>query len=148
AQVAQAQANLNEAKIVAPFSGRLGLRQVSLGDYVTAGQTLVNLQSLDPIVVNFNVPEIYLGKTQVGDTVLIHSDAFSGKTFTGKVYAFDSVIDSNTRTLAMRAAIPNPDKKLLPGGFITVSLLVGNKQNVVIVPQTALVSDLNGTYVY
>lgn len=148
AQVNQATAQLRQTDISAAFAGKLGLRQVSIGDFVSAGQSIVNLQSLDPIVVNFSVPENYLNKLAVGDTVQIHSDAFLKKVFIGKVYAYDSVIDPNTRTLAVRASVPNPDEKLLPGSFVEVTLLLGAPQNLIAVPQTALVSSINGTYVY
>lgn len=148
AQVDQAEAQLKQTDITAAFSGKLGLRQVSVGDFVTAGQTIVNLQSLDPIVVNFSVPENYLNKLAIGDTVQVHSDAFSKKVFTGKVYAYDSVVDPDTRTLAVRASVPNPDEKLLPGSFVEVALLLGSPENLIAVPQTALMSSLSGTYVY
>lgn len=148
AQVAAAKAQLNEATLTAPFSGRLGLRLVSLGDYVSAGQSIVNLQSLDPIVVNFNIPEIYINKVKVNNPVQIKSDAFPNQIFQGTVYAMDSAIDPNSRTLAARARIPNPDKKLLPGSFVEVTLFVGEKTPVIIIPQTALDSEFDGTYVY
>lgn len=148
AMVNQANAQLKQTLITAPFTGRLGLRQVSIGDFVTPGQTLVNLQALDPIVVNFSLPEIYLNKLSVGDSVIIHSEAFPNQTFTGKIYALDSMIDPSTRTLAVRASIANPDKKLLPGGYVQVTVLVGKAQSVIRIPQTAIVSDMSGTYVY
>lgn len=148
AQTDEAAAQLKQAIITAPFNGRLGLRLVSVGDYVTPGQNLVNLQSLNPIVVNFSVPEVYLNKIAVGDNVEIHSDAFPNQAFNGKVYALDSVIDPNTRTLPMRATIPNPDKKLLPGSFVEVTLFAGQQQNVITIPQMAILSSLQGNYVY
>ncbi len=148
AMVNQANALLKQTTISAPFSGRLGLRQVSIGDFVSPGQTLVNLQALDPIVVNFSLPEAYLSQVAVGNTVIIRSDAFPNQTFTGKIYAFDSMIDPSTRTLAIRASVANPDKKLLPGGYVQVDVLFGKSQNVIKIPQTALVSDISGTYVY
>jgi membrane fusion protein (multidrug efflux system) len=148
AQVDQATAQFNQTVIAAPFTGRLGLRLVSLGDYVNAGQNIVNLQSLDPIVVNFSVPEIYMNKVAIGDWVSIRSDSFPNQVFKGKVYAFDSVVDANTRTLSIRASIPNSNKILLPGAFVEVTLFFGPIQTIVTVPQTAVVSDLDGTYVY
>lgn len=148
AQVEQAQAQLKQAIITAPFSGRLGLRLVSVGDYVTPGQNIVNLQSLDPIIVNFSVPEIYLNKITVDDAIKIRSDAYPNQPFLGKVYAMDSVIDPNTRSLSMRASIANPQKKLLPGSFVNVSLLAGQAQTVITVPQMAILSSLQGNYVY
>lgn len=148
AQVDQAAAQLKQTDIVAPFSGKLGLRQVSIGDFVSSGQSIVNLQSLDPIIVNFSVPEIYLNKLASGDTVHIHSDAYQKKVFTGTVYAYDSIIDPDTRTLSVRASVPNPGEKLLPGAFVEVTLLLGKPENLITVPQTALVASINGTSVY
>lgn len=143
-----AKSNLDSATITAPFSGRLGLRLVSIGDYINVGQPIVSLQSLDPIIVNFSVPEIYLDKIAIGNTVKVRSDAFPGKTFVGKIYAFDSIIDPTTRTLAVRASLPNPDQKLLPGAFVLVNTFVGTDQPLVVIPQTALVATLDGMYVY
>lgn len=148
ATVEQSQAQLQEATIVAPFSGRLGLREVSLGDYLNAGEAIVNLQKLDPLIVNFSIPEVYLNQIAVGNSVQIHSDAFPNQMYVGKVYAADSVVDPNTRTLAMRATVPNPDKQLLPGTFVEVSLMLGKSQNVIAIPQTALLSALDGAFVY
>lgn len=148
AQTDEAAAQLKQAIITAPFNGRLGLRLVSVGDYVTPGQNIVNLQSLNPIVVNFSVPEVYLNKISVGDGVEIHADGFPNQTFTGRVYAMDSVIDPNTRTLSMRATIANPDKKLLPGSFVEVALFAGQSQQVITIPQIAILSSLEGSYVY
>jgi membrane fusion protein (multidrug efflux system) len=148
AEVDQASAQLRQAIITAPFAGRLGLRLVSVGDYVTPGQDIINLQSLDPIIVNFSIPENYLNQIAVGDNILISCDSFPKQKFSGKVYAYDSVVDPNTRTLAMRARIANPNKKLLPGMFVNVALFAGAQQKIVTVPQTAIVASLDGNYVY
>ncbi|MGB6976682.1 MAG: efflux RND transporter periplasmic adaptor subunit [Gammaproteobacteria bacterium] len=148
AQVAQVQAQLAQMLIKAPFSGKLGLKQVDLGDYVTAGQILVNLQDTDPLRVDFSVPETSLSKVAIGDTVLIRTNSYPDQTFKGKVYAFEASIDPNTRTLAMRANIPNKDNKLIPGSFVDVTLLLGKTQKLWVIPQTALVSSLQGDFVY
>jgi membrane fusion protein (multidrug efflux system) len=148
AQMQQAQAQLDQAVIKAPFAGRLGLRSVSLGDYVSPGQALINLQSLDPIIVNFSVPEVYLSQIHRGDRVQLQTDAFPNQVFSGIVYATESQINADTRTLSMRASIPNPDKKLLPGGFVTLTLGAGKSTPVIVIPQTALASSLQGNYVY
>lgn len=144
----QAEAQLKQSLIIAPFSGRLGLRQVSIGDFVTRGQTLVNLQALDPLVVNFSLPETYLNKLSVGNSVIIHFDAFPNQTFTGKIYAFDSLIDPSTRNISIRASIANPDKKLLPGAYVQIEVLAGKSESLTEIPQSAIVSDISGTYVY
>jgi membrane fusion protein (multidrug efflux system) len=148
AQVAQVQAQLAQMLIKAPFSGKLGLKQVDLGDYVTAGQVLVNLQDIDPMRVDFSVPEIFLSKVAVGNTLLIRTNSYPNQVFKGQVYAFEASIDPNTRTLAIRAHIPNTDNKLIPGSFVDVTLLLGQSQKLLVIPQTALVSSLTGDFVY
>lgn len=148
AVVKQELAQLNQYQIHAPFSGKLGLRQFNLGDYISAGQALVNLQQLDPLRVDFTVPENYLGQIQVDDVVQIQSDTDPNTTIVGKVTAIDSAIDPATRTIALRASVPNPNQKLLPGGFVQVVLLAGKPQQLVTVPQTAIVYDASGNYVY
>lgn len=144
----QANAQLKQAVIVAPFNGRLGLRQVSVGDYVSSGQAIINLQALDPIVVNFSVPEVYLSQLSNKSAVEVTSDAFPGQVFKGKIYAFDSTIDPQTRALAVRAEIANPEKNLLPGAFVNINLSLGTERTVIKIPETALVSSLNGLFVY
>lgn len=148
AAVNQAQAQLAQYEIHAPFSGKLGLRQYNLGDYVTAGQALINLQALDPLRVDFTIPENFLGQIQVGDKILLQSDAIPNQTRTGNITAIDSAIDPTTRTIALRALIPNPDQKLLPGGFAQVTLLAGQVHMLPTIPQIAVVYDATGSYVY
>lgn len=148
ANVAQATAQLKQATMVAPFTGKLGLRLVSVGDYVNSGQPIVNLQALDPIIVNFNIPESYLGKIKKNVVIQVRSDAYPGKKFQGVIYALDNNVDLQTRTLAVRAKIANPEQQLLPGAFVTLSLPVNTAQTVTVVPQTALISTLEGLAVY
>jgi membrane fusion protein (multidrug efflux system) len=149
AKVENMQAQLRQTNIVAPFSGKLGLCQVNLGDYVNAGQTvLVNLQSLDPLRVDFSIPETYLSKVAIGQAVLLHTDAYPNETFTGKVEAIESLINQNNRTLNIRASVPNKEEKLLPGGFAETILQFGLVQQLIIVPQTAVVYAPDGTYIF
>ncbi|MFU8797141.1 MAG: efflux RND transporter periplasmic adaptor subunit [Gammaproteobacteria bacterium] len=148
AQVNRMQAYLDQTLIKAPFEGRAGLNLVHLGDYVAAGQDLVSLQDLDPIRADFSVPEAYAGKIAVGQTVQVKTALYPGQIFTGKLAEIDSVISSTTRTLAVRAHIPNKEHKLLPGAFVDIALFWGEKQNVFFVPQTAIVFDATGNYVY
>jgi membrane fusion protein (multidrug efflux system) len=148
ADVTKARAQLNETLLTAPFDGRLGLRQVDRGDYVSPGNTITTLDDINPLRVDFKVPEVYLGRLQVGDTVLIHSSAYPKKTFKGKIYALDSQIDPNTRSLGVRAVLPNPDEKLLPGAFVDVKIETGKPQKWVTVPETAILYDAKGQYVY
>jgi membrane fusion protein (multidrug efflux system) len=148
AVVQQYQAQLAQYQIHAPFSGRLGLRQFNLGDYITAGQALVNLQQLDPLRVDFTIPENFLSLINVGDAIQIQSDTLPDQIVKGSVSAIDSAIDPTTRTIALRATVPNPQQKLLPGGFVQVTLLAGKPQMLVTIPQIAVVFDPTGSYVY
>ncbi len=148
ATVHQAQAQLAQYEIHAPFAGRLGLRQFNLGDYISVGQALFNLQQLDPLRVDFTVPENYLSAIGVGDGIQIQSDTIPNQSMKGSVSAIDSAIDPTTRTIALRAVIPNPQQKLLPGGYVEVTLLAGKPQMLITIPATAVVFDPTGSYVY
>ncbi|EKE00559.1 MAG: acriflavin resistance periplasmic protein [uncultured bacterium] len=148
AKVEDMKAQLRQANIVAPFAGKLGLSQVNLGDYVNAGQNIVNLQSLDPLRVDFSIPELYLSKAAIGQTVLLHTDAYPNETFVGKVEAIESLINQNNRTLNIRASVPNKDGKLLPGGFAEVILQFGSQQQIIKIPQTAVVYTPGSNYVF
>lgn len=136
---AAAQAAVVEKKAIrAPFSGRVGIRQVDVGQYVAAGQVLVTLQQLDPIFVDFQVPQQQLSQLSVGDRVALTTDAFAGKTFGGEIVAFDPKVDLDTRNVRVRAAIANPGKQLLPGMFATAITSIGRPSLRVTLPQTAL----------
>lgn len=149
ARVKNAQAQLRQANIIAPFAGKLGLSRISVGDYVTAGQTvLVNLQSLDPLRVDFSIPEIYLSKVAVGQTVLLRTDAYPKEIFSGSVEAIESLINQNNRTLSVRANVPNKDGRLLPGAFVETTLQFGLQKQLVMIPQTAVVYTPAGNYVF
>jgi membrane fusion protein, multidrug efflux system len=149
AQVEKSRAELKQTFITASFAGRLGLSLINVGDFVEAGQTaIVSLQSLHPIYVDFSVSEIYLKQVAVGQEVVIRSDSYSDEEFVGKVAALDPRIDENTRSLKVRAAVPNESEKLLPGAFAEVTLLVNHPQQVIKIPQTAIVYDAQGNYVY
>lgn len=148
AQVQQLKAELDQTLIKAPFSGQLGLRQVSVGDFLTPGSEIVNLEQLNPIRVDFSIPEIYLNQVKVGQTVNISSRAFPNKHFIGKIYAINSVVDPQSRSLDVRASIPNTEYQLLPGAFVEVKVLFGGPKNVLVVPQTAIVYSADKSIVY
>lgn len=147
-EVDQIKAQLVQTHIVAPFSGKLGLRLISLGDYLSPGKEIIQLESIDPIRVDFSVPEIYLGQIELGDKVAMTTRAYPKTTFTGKIYAFNSIVNQGTRSLDVWATIPNKDHKLMPGVFVEVTIYLGKKQSVMMVPQTAIVYTLDGDYVY
>jgi len=147
-EVNQIKAQLVQTHIIAPFSGQLGLRLISLGDYLSPGKEIINLESIEPIRVDFSVPEIYLGEIKLGDKVTMTTRAYPKATFTGKIYAFNSLVNTGSRSLDVWATIPNKDHKLLPGMYVEVTIYLGKKQSVMMAPQTAIVYTLDGDYVY
>ncbi|MEW6325623.1 MAG: efflux RND transporter periplasmic adaptor subunit, partial [Nitrospirota bacterium] len=151
----EAQANLTLAKtrldktmIQAPFSGRLGLRQVSPGDYVQPGQAIVNLEDLDPLKVDFRVPELHVKRMHIGGAVQVGVDAFPDENFAGSVYAIDPRIDQATRTLVVRARIPNEKGRLRPGMFARVNAVLAERPDALLVPEQAIVPMGADKFVY
>ncbi len=143
-----AQARLDKTIIRAPFGGRLGLRQVSLGDYVQPGQTIVNLEDLSSLKVDFRIPEIYLGRVKTGQRVDIQVDAFSDRAFSGKIFAIDPRIEEASRTILIRARIPNPEIQLRPGMFVRVSIVLGERPNAILIPEQAVVPMGQDSFVF
>jgi membrane fusion protein (multidrug efflux system) len=138
AQVAEVKATIDRKTIRAPFSGVLGIRQVNLGQYLSAGSAIVALQSLDPIYVNFGVPQQDAGQIKMGSTVRISSDDVKARTYTGKVTAFDSVVNESTRNIQVQATLSNPGGKLRGGMFVTVDVATGADRQVISVPASAI----------
>jgi membrane fusion protein (multidrug efflux system) len=141
----QTEANVNEIRatidrktIRAPFSGVLGIRQVNLGQYLAAGAPIVPLQSLNPIYVNFSVPQQVLGKLRPGQVVHLTTDNLAGQEFTGRVNALDSVVDANTRNVVVQATVSNPQAKLRPGMFVQVEAGVGGEASLIPLPASAI----------
>jgi len=148
AQVVAQQAVMAEKTIRAPFAGRLGVRQVDLGQYIAAGTMIVTLQQLDPMFVDFYLPQQALGQIAVGQKVEVTADAYPGKVFAGQVSSFNSKVDATSRMLQVRATIPNPDGVLLPGMYLSVSVASGPAQSLVTVPQAAVAYNPYGALVY
>jgi membrane fusion protein (multidrug efflux system) len=148
AQVAQQQALVDYKFIKAPFSGRIGIRLVDLGQYIAAGTTIAALQQLDPIFVDFYLPQQSLAKIKVGQQVAAKVDTYPGANFAGEISAVNSLVDTATRNVQVRATLKNPDGRLLPGMFITVDIDVGTPQNYVTLPQTAIAYNSFGNIVY
>ena len=148
AAVQHVEAIIAQKTIVAPFAGRLGLRHVERGQYVSAGQALVWLQALDPIWVDFPVAEATVSKFQIGSTIELAADAYPGQLFNGEVEAFDAKLSQDARMLMVRAKVPNPDRKLLPGMFANVAVLAGRAKDFVTVPRTAVTYGLYGDSVW
>ncbi|MSP53981.1 MAG: efflux RND transporter periplasmic adaptor subunit, partial [Gammaproteobacteria bacterium] len=134
----QDQAKLAQTAIIAPFSGKLGLRQVSIGQLVQKGNLIVSLQAIDPVLADFSLPEVYLSQVKVGDDVSVTTSSYSGQIFMGKIIALNSALDPATRTLQMRAQLPNKNKLLIPGMFADIQVIVPSTKNVLTVPQMAI----------
>jgi len=148
AAVKRIQAVIAQKAIASPFAGRLGIRKVEKGQYVSAGMALVSLQALDPIRADFPMPEQYVGKLAVGQPIELTVDAYPGQVFKGEIQSLDARVAQDTRTLLVRGLLPNPERKLLPGMFANVTVLVGDPRDVVTVPRTAVTYSLYGDSVY
>jgi membrane fusion protein (multidrug efflux system) len=148
AQAAQQQAILDKKTLKAPFTGHLGIRAVDLGQYLGAGTVIVTLQALDPIFVDFFVPQQSIDQLKLGQQVAVKIDAFKDQTFPGEISAINPKVDSSTRNVQVRAALKNADHKLIPGMYATVDISTGAPQNYVTLPQTAITYNPYGNTVY
>jgi membrane fusion protein (multidrug efflux system) len=148
ARLQLAQSKLALATIKAPFTGVVGLRSVGVGDFVSIGKPLITLTNIDPIKVDFRVPEIYMTQLKVGQPVQLKVDAVPDRPFTGQVFAIDPVVDVNGRAVRLRATIPNGDLVLKPGLFARVTVVVDKRDNALVVPETAVVPDGIGKTVF
>jgi membrane fusion protein, multidrug efflux system len=138
ANVAEIRAAIERKTIKAPFSGVLGIRQVNLGQYLAAGNPIVPLQSLDPIYVNFSVPQQVAGQMRLGNSVRLTADNLTGQHFTGRITAVDAVVDQATRNLQVQATVSNPGAKLRPGMFVEIEVGVGSSRSVLPLPASAI----------
>jgi membrane fusion protein (multidrug efflux system) len=138
ARVGEIRAAIARKTIRAPFSGILGLRQVNLGQYLSAGDPVVSLQSLNPIYVNLGVPQQSAGQMTVGRLVRITTEEVGGAQFTGRVTAIDSIVDETTRNIQVQATLANADGKLRPGMFVQAEVILGASQSVVALPASAI----------
>ena len=138
ARVGEIRATIARKTIRAPFSGILGIREVNLGQYLSAGDPVVPLQSLDPIYVNFGVPQQDAGQARVGRAVRITTGDVAGVAFRGNVTAMNSVVDEATRNIQVQATVANPNGKLRPGMFVQVEVLVGASNRIVALPASAI----------
>jgi len=148
ASVALAAARLAKMEIRAPFSGLIGLRSVSIGDYVKEGQDMVNLESIDPLKVDFRVPEIYLKQVQVGQKLEVSLDALPGRKYEGTVSAINPLVDAAGRAIVIRAQVRNADTALRPGMFARVKLLTKDERDALVLPEQALVPQGEEQYVF
>lgn len=139
---------LKKSVIRAPFAGTLGLRRVSVGDYVQPGQDIVNLEDLRTLHVDFKVPEVWLSRLFVGQGLTVTTDAFPDVPFEGQVSAIDPRVEAVNRTVAVRAAVPNPTGTLRPGLFATVRLTLGREAQALLIPEEALFLQREKTMVF
>ena len=148
AKLALAQANLDKMTIRAPFAGQIGIRQVSVGDYLKEGVELVNLEDLSSMKADFRVPEQISGRLAVGQTVQLQSDAFAGASFPAKVVAIDPAVDASGRSLLLRAELRDVSRRLKPGMFVRVRLVLESRPNAIVIPEEALVTAQNRLTVF
>ncbi|MHB8481574.1 MAG: efflux RND transporter periplasmic adaptor subunit [Nitrospiria bacterium] len=148
AQVAQQAALVEKKTIRAPFSGRLGISTITPGQYVNPGDKIVTLQSLDPIYVDFFVPQQKLTRISLGQSVRVTTDTYPGRSFAGKVTVINPKVDTETRNIQLEAVIPNPRHELLPGMFASVNVEDGAEQRYLTLPQTAVTFNPYGETVY
>jgi membrane fusion protein, multidrug efflux system len=148
AAVALARARLEKTRITAPFDGVLGLRRVSVGDYLNPGQDIANLEDITPIKLDFRVPETYLSVLQAGQALTVRVDAFPDQAFTGQVAAIDPRVAAEDRSIAIRGEIPNADARLRPGLFARVNLVLATRENALTLPEQAIVPQADSHFVY
>ena len=148
AQVDTQKAIVDRKYLRAPFTGKLGLRQIDLGQFLSAGTVIATLQALDPIFVDFLLQQQSVAKLSTGQAVKVKVDAFPNRVFEGKITAINPKIETASRNIQVRATLPNDDQKLLPGMFATVELETGAAERLVTLPQTAVVYNPYGSVVY
>ena len=152
-KVAQADAELAAARLAkteirAPFGGIIGLRSVSIGDYVKEGQDIVNLEEIDPLKADFRVPEVFLSQVKAGQVLQVTMDALPDRTWPGQVYAINPLVDANGRAIAIRAQVPNADGKLRPGMFARVRLLTSEARDSLMIPEESIFPVGDDKFVY
>jgi membrane fusion protein (multidrug efflux system) len=139
AQVDNIRALIAKKTVRAPFAGTLGIRRISVGQFLSKGSQIVSLQALDPVNVDFSIPQTQLGDMAPGLDVIVTSDSYAKSKFTGKISALNPDIDTATRNLRVQARLANPDGKLRPGMFVEVELILARTENVLVIPETAVI---------
>jgi membrane fusion protein, multidrug efflux system len=148
AQVAQQQAILDKKTLRAPFAGHLGIRAVDLGQFIAAGTAVVTLQALDPVFLDFFVPQQAVAQVKLGQKVAVKVDAYKDQTFPGEISAVNPKVDPSSRNVQIRATLQNPDHRLLPGMYATVDIATGAPQSYITLPETAITYNPYGDTVY
>lgn len=148
ASVELAKTRLEKTNIRAPFDGLIGLREFGEGDYVDTGSIITHIEAVNPMKVEFSIPEKYFSYLMVDLPLDITVDAYPGKTFHGKIFAIDSRVDVDTRTIRVKALLPNADGTLRPGMFAYLGLLVTHSDDSIMVPEEALIPQGDKVFVY
>lgn len=148
AQVQQQTAQIAKKNVQAPFSGRVGIITLNPGQFINSGDKIMTLQTIDPIYVDFTVPQSVVAQIKKDQVVNLIADAFGTQVFKGKITAISPKIETNTRNIQVEAVLPNPEKKLLPGMFANVKVDTGEKVKYLTVPQTAVTYNPYGSIVY
>ncbi|TKC04271.1 efflux RND transporter periplasmic adaptor subunit [Pedobacter frigoris] len=141
------RAQLAKTSIYAPFSGKIGLRSISTGEYLTSSTSIANLASINPLKVSFSVPEKYAGQIGLNSEVSFTTDGVT-KTFIGRVFAIEPGINTQTRTLQIKALVPNPKNELLPGSFAKIKLSLNTAKDAILIPNEAIIPVLEGKTVF
>ena len=148
ANVGQQQALVNKKLILAPFTGRLGIRLVDVGQYLEAGTAISTLQALDTLFVDFFLPQQALESLKISQKVTLKTDAYPAQTFTGDITVINPKVDINTRNVQVRATLNNPDNKLLPGMYATVTIATGLAHRYITLPRTTITFNAFGSTIY
>ncbi len=148
ATLALAQAKLDKTRIRAPFSGVVGIRNVSVGDYVKEGQELINLEDIETLKIDFRLPEAYLAQLKPGQVIEVSTDAASGQKFSAVLDAINPLVDTGGRAISCRAHLSNARGTLRPGMFVRVRLILEQRDNVLLVPEQAIVPDVQAPFVF
>jgi len=148
ASVTQLKAELDKKRILAPFAGTIGIRQVNTGDYLSPGTSFATLQDLSRLYVDFFLPEQDYPQLAIGQSVRLSLAAYPGEVFSGEISALNPKVEETTRNVQVRAMLPNPDNKLLPGMFANLEVLLPGEKPQVLVPETAITYTLYGNSVY
>jgi membrane fusion protein (multidrug efflux system) len=141
------RAQLAKTSIRAPFNGKVGLRAISMGEYLTPAKVIANMASINPVKITFSVPEKYAGQIKLNSEISFNTDG-SAKSYTGRVYAIEPAINAQTRTLQIKALAQNPNNELLPGSFAKIKLSLSTLNNAILIPNEAIIPVLSGKTVF
>lgn len=148
AQVENLRAVIAKKAIQAPFAGHLGIRQISVGQFLNKGSPVVSLQALDPVYVEFSLPQQRVGDVAKGLTVLVTTDAYKDAKFQGKITSFNSNVDTATRSVRVQATLTNSDNRLKPGMFVSVDMVLPRSEKVRLIPASAVLPAPYGDSIY